>query len=112
MVLPKPLAFTLIALVAWAAIAGSCTNGPRPSRFELAYQRYLSLPHQRAFVIAGDPEGIWVGGYGYGYRSALKAQDRAMELCNVRKHRVGEDAKCVVYALGNKVVWKKPYEEE
>lgn len=92
-----------------AVSAFACTSRwPRPSRLEREFQRYLSLPNQKVFVIAGDPDGEWVGSYGYAARSQLEAQDLAMEQCNVRKKTLSSPSECVVYAIGREIVWKRP----
>ena len=81
-------------VVAWASGAGCSTSGGGPERspFEREFQRYLSLPHQKAFAVAGDPEGRFVFGYGYGWKAPGLARDDALEQCNVRRRSLGEAA--------------------
>lgn len=101
------LAATALGVVA-AALACAPAGPPGESRFQREFQRYLSLPNQKVFVIAGDPEGAWVHGYAYKARSQIEAQDLAMEQCNVRKKELAVPAECVVYAIGRDVIWRRP----
>ena len=93
-------------LVLIAVLIGGCAGGPPKSRFEREYQRYLSLPNQKAMAVAGDPNGRWVYGYGYGARSSGMAEVSEMEQCNVRRREIGPDAECRIYAKGSRVVWE------
>jgi hypothetical protein len=102
------IVFLAMALLAHAGCASR--GEPRKTRFEREFERYLSLPHQKAMVIAGSPDGRWVYGYGYSFLSKGMAQDTAMEQCNVRKRSLGPGAECVIYAIGNEIVWESPSE--
>ncbi len=101
------LAAAALAVVA-VALACAPAGPPGESRFQREFQRYLSLPNQKVFVIAGDPEGAWVHGYAYKERSQIEAQDSAMEQCNVRRKELSVPSECVVYAIGRDVVWRRP----
>ena len=87
-------------------LAGCSSATPHPTPFAREFETYLSLPPVKVFVIAGDPEGKFVLGYGYHCLSEIEAQWRAMEQCNVRKKELSTPAECVVYANGNEVVWQ------
>jgi hypothetical protein len=87
-------------------LAGCSSPTPHPSRFEREFQQYLSLPPHKVFVIAGDPEDRFVYGYGYKARSDDEAKDTGMEQCNIRKQSLSTRSECVVYAIGNEVVWQ------
>jgi hypothetical protein len=87
-------------------LADCSSPAPHPSRFEREFQQYVSLPPHKVFVIAGDPEGEFVYGYGYKFLSVIQAQDRAMEQCNIRKRTLRAPTECVVYAVDNEVVWQ------
>lgn len=103
---PFERAIGLVALLLFVIVLSCTSSTPRKSRFEREFERYLSLPHQRAMAIAGDPNGHWAFGYGYASASKGLAQDAALEQCNTRKRSLGPDATCVIYAIGNDVVWK------
>lgn len=97
-----------VAILSTLALVACTSSGPKKNRFEREFQRYLSMPNQKAMAIAGDPNGRWVYGYGYAAGSSGHAEVTAMEACNRRRNSLGPDAECSVYAIGSKVVWKSP----
>jgi hypothetical protein len=103
---PFERAIRLVAFLLFVMMLSCASSTPRKSRFEREFERYLSLPNQKAMAIAGDPNLRWVCGYGYASASKGLAQDAALEQCNTRKRSLGPDASCVIYAIGNDVVWK------
>jgi len=105
--LSAALAAALAAALGLAALACSTTGAP-PSLFERHYQRYLSQPHQKAMALAGDLAGAWTYGYGSGYETPGLAIDRAMEICNARRHDLTIVDECRIYAVGNRVVEGDP----
>jgi len=96
----------LLAVLAGLVAVGCGTVGKTPPRseFEREFQRYLSLPHQKAFAVAGSEEARFVFGYGYAWSAPGLAKDAALEQCNVRRRSLGEDAQCRIYAVGNQVL--------
>jgi len=97
--------WSCVLFTATALLAG-CAGGPQKTRFEREFQRYLSLPNQKAMAVAGDPDGRWVYGSGYAFMSSGMALDQAMEVCNTRKRSIGPDAVCRAYAIGSRIVWE------
>jgi hypothetical protein len=66
------------------------------------------MPHQRAFALAGDPDGWWVGATVGGYRSPVEAEQEAMRRC-VRERSVPRiEEPCQPYASGHRIVWRDP----
>ncbi len=104
-----PLVLLAISLCSGCAAGG---GGLAPSRFQREFQRYLSLPHQKAFAVAGDREDNYVFGYSYGWRGPELARDDALEQCNIRRRSLGEEAECRIYAVGNEILWQRAGDAE
>ena len=66
------------------------------------------MHHQRAFAIAGDPDGTWVGGVVGGYHSPSEAKRAALQQCERSRVRRQLPDECTLYAVGHEIVWEKP----
>ncbi|MGE4606245.1 MAG: hypothetical protein AAEJ52_05850 [Myxococcota bacterium] len=99
-------------IVASAAFClAGCASQPAAephSGLEKRWGRYLSMPRQRAFAIAGDPDGIWVGSVVGGHRSPAEAERAALQDCERSRARRNIPGACVLYAVGHEIVWEKP----
>jgi hypothetical protein len=96
-----PLFLSLLSL---AGCAGGSSVEPQKSRFEREFERYLSLPHQKAIALAGDIHGEWTYGYGCAFRSKGPAIDMAFEECHRRMRTLERPSQCRLYAVGNEIV--------
>ena len=63
------------------------------------------MPHQRAFALAGDPDGEWVGATVGGYPSPIEAERAALLECEKRRAAQSIDTGCRLYATGHRIVW-------
>ena len=92
-------------------LAGLCScapgsPGPEPG-LTTAWRDYAAMPAERALAIAGDPgRKRWVTGASGGHSSSAAAERAALEHCRVRREarRMQED--CVLYAVGDEIVWR------
>ena len=104
-----------IALVIVAAlVVSACAASPRRSAHPLErtslWMRYADLADARALALAGDPDIFWVAGVAAGLDSAAEAQQEAMSACQQRRKQRRMKAQCMMYAVGSKVVWRRPSE--
>ena len=101
--------FRRLAWIAGVAALCSCAAGsPKPhAGLAAAWQDYTAMSEERAIAIAGHPaRKRWVTGASGGHRSAEGAERAALEHCQVRRQarRMQED--CVIYAVGDEIVWR------
>ena len=94
-------------------VGASCATSPALEPHEGVSRRwgqFLSMPHQRAFALAGDPDGRWVGATVGGYRTPIDAEHAALDECEKRRsaHRV--ESPCRLYAVGHRIVWSEEAE--
>jgi hypothetical protein len=96
---------SVLASILWIAIG--CQSAPPPKPHDGVAKRwgqFLSMPHQRAFALAGDPEGEWIGATVGGYPSPTEAEQAALRECEKRRaSRIATP--CRLYATGHRIVW-------
>jgi hypothetical protein len=93
--------------VVLSACARSPSSPPSPHR-ELApiWREYRDLPAERALAIAGElRHDHWVAGASGGHASRGKAEAQALEECRRRRAQRRMQAPCLLYAVGDEVVW-------
>jgi hypothetical protein len=93
-----------------AALLLSCATGPAPhSDLGAVWRDYLTLPRQRALAIAGDPQrDRWVTGASGGHATREQAEAEALAQCKKRRALRRLQAACVLYAVGDEIVWQEP----
>jgi hypothetical protein len=93
-----------------AALLLACVTGPSPHPdLRLVWRDYLSLPAQRALAIAGEPQrGRWVTGASGGHATREEAEAGAIAECRRRRALRRLQAACVLYAVGDEIVWQEP----
>ncbi len=98
--------------VAWAALllAACASRGlsPHPNLAPV-WRDYVELPAERALAIAGDPRSIrWVAGASGGHATLEQAEAEALGQCQMRRGLRRMRAACVLYAVGEEIVWAGP----
>jgi hypothetical protein len=100
-----------VALASTAALLLCCASdgdAPHP-RLASAWLSYRQLPAERALAIAGDPRGNrWVTGASGGHASVGEARTSALEQCRLRRAARRLRDACVLYAVGDEIVWPGP----
>ena len=67
------------------------------------------MPAERAMAIAGDPQrDRWVTGVSGGHATRSQAEAEAIHQCRVRRGMRRMQAACVLYAVGDEIVWRGP----
>jgi len=96
--------------VAWtAALLLACaSDGALPHRdLAPAWRDFLALPAERALAIAGDPgRDRWVAGFSGGHATRGQAEAAALLECRRRRGMRRLQAACVLYAVGDEIVWR------
>jgi len=70
------------------------------------WRDYQALPAQRALALAGDPErDRWVTGASGGHATHETAEAEALAQCRIRRAARRMRAACVLYAVGDEIVW-------
>lgn len=95
-------------VVLMAATGISACGGPRVpphQNLDRMWRAYVDLPDERALVVAGDPNRLWVAGSAGGAETASQAEERATQECKRRRmaRRIG--GRCRTYAIGDQIVW-------
>ena len=101
----------LVLVVGAAALGVACASeGSKPHpTLAATWRDYQKLPAERALAIAGDPRGTrWVAGASGGSESPLEARENALAQCAVRRAARRFQEACVIYAVGDEVVWQGP----
>lgn len=88
--------------------SASRADGDTRDRLEREFVRYLSLPNQKSFAVAGDLGDRWVGGGAAGHRSALTAMQAALMDCEGRIPASQPSWECRVFAIGSRRVDEHP----
>ncbi len=96
------LAWTAVLLLACASDGAS----PHPDLVPL-WREFLTLPAERALAIAGDPRrDRWVAGASGGHATRDEAEAGALLQCRMRRGVRRMQAACVLYAVGDEIVWQ------
>ena len=97
---------------AWtAALLLGCASDGAPPHPDLArvWRDFLSLPAERALAIAGDPRrDRWVTGASAGHATRDRAEAEALAECRIQRGMHRLQAACVLYAVGDEIVWRGP----
>jgi hypothetical protein len=99
-----------LGLAAWtASLMLACASdqaAPHPSMAS-AWRDYLALPQERALAIAGDPRRpTWVAGASGGHATREQAEAEALARCQQQRQLRRMRAECVLYAVGEEIVWR------
>jgi hypothetical protein len=71
------------------------------------WREFLALPAERALAIAGDPRrDRWVTAASAGHATRDEAETAALAQCRMRRGMRRIQAACVLYAVGDKIVWR------
>ncbi len=97
--------------VAWTAVlllACAFEGASLPPDLVPMWQEFLTLPAERALAIAGDPRrGRWVAGASGGHATGAEAEAGALLQCRRRREVRRMQAACVLYAVGDEIVWQR-----
>ncbi len=94
-----------------AALPVGCASSDALPHPDLApvWRDYLALPAERALAIAGDPRrDRWVAGASSGHDTRNRAESEALRECQKRRGMRRMQAACVLYAVGDEIVWRGP----
>jgi len=94
-----------------AVLLLACAPGPTAPHRDLArvWRDFLKLPQERALAIAGDPRrDRWVTGSSGGHVTRGEAEAAALSECQRRRGVSRLQAVCVLYAVGDEIVWRGP----
>ncbi len=98
----------VVLLLVFCAGCANDLNAPHPHLVPV-WREYLEMPDQRALAIAGDPRrGRWVTAASGGHATKTAAKEDALRQCRVRRKIRRLQPACVLYALGNQIVWHGP----
>jgi len=99
--------FRISLVVLGLGLASCSTTAPVKPHDGVAkrWGQFLSMPHQRAFALAGDPDGRWVGATVGGYRSPTEAEHEALRRCEHERSASRIEEPCQIYAVGHQIVW-------
>jgi hypothetical protein len=98
-----------IAFIAFAVGLTACASTPAPephSGVAKRWGQFLSMPHQRAFALAGNPDGHWTGATVGGYPSPIDAEREALRRCEHERSAQRIEEPCRLYATGHRIVWQ------
>jgi hypothetical protein len=97
-------AATAVLLLACASDGAS----PHPD-LAVVWRDFLAMPAQRALAIAGDPRrDRWVTAASAGHATRDQAEAEALSECRIRRGMRRMQAACVLYAVGDEIVWQGP----
>jgi hypothetical protein len=91
-----------------AVVLLACARSPSPPHRELApiWRDYRALPAERALAVAGELRNdSWVAGASGGHALRGEAEAEALRECRKRRLQRRMQAPCLVYAVGDEVVW-------
>ena len=100
----------LVMVVALPLLFGCATELSSPHENLIrVWREYLEMPGQRALAIAGDPRrSRWVAASSGGHATPGAAQQDALRACRVRRGIRRLQPACVLYAVGDQIVWARP----
>ena len=89
-----------------AALSACASSSPVPPGLAPIWRDYSALPAERALAIAGElRHDQWVAGASGGHASRADAEEAALAECGKRRAQRRMQAPCVLYAVGDEVVW-------
>jgi hypothetical protein len=91
-------------------LAACSAQVPTPPHREIRplWREYRALPGERALAVAGEFRlDRWVAGASGGEASRGEAEARALEECRKRRAQRRMQAPCLLYAVGDEVVWPR-----
>jgi hypothetical protein len=100
-----------IAIGGTAVLLLACASdgASPPPDLAAVWRDFLALPAERALAIAGDPRrDRWVAGYSGGHATRGQAEAEALLECRRRRGMSRMQAACVLYAVGDEIVWRDP----
>jgi len=98
-----------IAVAVAALLLLSCASDGATPPPDLAkvWRDFLALPAERALAIAGDPRrDRWVTAASAGHATREQAEAEALSECRNRRGMRRMQAACVLYAVGDEIVWQ------
>lgn len=103
---------SLGAAAALAFLACASSPAPEPhAGVARHWHHFLSMPHQRAFALAGDPNGRWAGATVGGYPSPSEAERETLRRCEHKRSARDIEQPCQIYATGHRIVWPTAAED-
>ena len=100
------------ALAALTLLPLACaTDGDFVPHPDLApvWDDFLAMRRERAMAIAGDPRrDRWVVAVTGGHAERAQAEAEAIRQCKVQRGARRMQAACVLYAVGDEIVWRSP----
>lgn len=99
------------ALIAIAVTLTGCATetqrryGSHPLARSKLWLQYTEMPSHKAFVLAGDPVGVWVAGMAGGSESVAEALSSATAECQRQRKSHRMKASCQPYARDAQVEW-------
>jgi hypothetical protein len=98
-----------IAVAGAAVLLLACASDGASPHPDLAavWRDFLALPAERALAIAGDPgRDRWVTAASAGHATRAEAEAAALSQCRIRRGNRRMQAACVLYAVGDEIVWR------
>jgi hypothetical protein len=98
-----------IAVAGTALLLLGCASDGASPHPDLArvWRDFLALPAERALAIAGDPRrDRWVTAASAGHATRDQAEAEALSECRMRRGMRRMQAACVLYAVGDEIVWR------
>jgi hypothetical protein len=100
-----------IAIGGTAVLLLACASdgASPPPDLAAVWRDFLALPAERALAIAGDPRrDRWVTAASAGHASRAEAEAGALAQCRMQRGMRRLQAACVLYAVGDEIVWRGP----
>jgi hypothetical protein len=100
----------VLVLLALVPAPGCATDGASPHpNLTRAWRDFEALPSERAMAIAGDPRrSQWVAALSGGHATPAEAEAGALAECRRRRAERRLQAACVLYGVGDEIVWRGP----
>ncbi len=98
-----------IAVAGTALLLLACVSDGASPHPDLApvWRDFIAMPAERALAIAGDPQrDRWVIGASGGHATRDRAEAEAIRQCRMRRGMRRMQAACVLYAVGDEIVWR------
>ena len=97
---------SILLLTASLPLLACAASGPQPHRgIEGLWRQFVQLPPKRALALAGNPERVWVAGAVGGLETQTEASTSALAECRRKRRERRMQAPCILYAVGNEIIW-------